>query len=64
VEISGLKLQDSSAALGETDTAASFELAGLFLVTARDMEEVRRIAETCPHLRYGGGIVIRPVEKT
>jgi hypothetical protein len=32
---------------------------GLFVVRARDLAEAQRIAGTCPHLRYGGQIVLR-----
>jgi hypothetical protein len=32
---------------------------GLFVVRARDLAEAQRIAATCPHLRYGGQIVLR-----
>ena len=64
VDISGLKLQDRADSFGKADSASLGELAGLFMVKARSMEEARHIAETCPHIRYGGGIVIRPIEKT
>src|ERR1041384_1838632 len=64
VDISGLKLQDRAAGFGEANPASLVELAGLFMVKARNMEEAQHIAETCPHIRYGGGVVIRPIEKT
>jgi hypothetical protein len=62
VPISGLKLQTDSSAVA---TGLKFrELAGLFMVKAADAAEAQRIAETCPHIRYGGGIVIRPIART
>lgn len=64
VDISGLKLQERGTVFGESDAASFNELAGLFMLKAKNMEEARHIAETCPHIRYGGGIVIRPIEKT
>jgi hypothetical protein len=64
IDISGLKLQDGAAELGAANPAAFAQLAGFFMVRARNMEEARHIAESCPHLRYGGGVVIRPIEKT
>jgi hypothetical protein len=64
VDISGLKLQERADSFGKANSTSFVELAGLFMVKARDMEEARHIAETCPHIRYGGGIVIRPIEKT
>jgi predicted GIY-YIG superfamily endonuclease len=32
---------------------------GFFVVRARDLAEAQRIAAACPHLRYGGRIVLR-----
>jgi len=32
---------------------------GFFVVRARDLADAQRIAATCPHLRYGGQIVLR-----
>lgn len=37
---------------------------GYFIVSARTMEDARRIAESCPHVRYAGRIVIRPIVAT
>lgn len=34
-------------------------LEGYFVITARDLEEAASIAETCPHLRYGGAVSLR-----
>jgi hypothetical protein len=34
---------------------------GYFVISARDADEARRIAATCPHLRHGGRIVLRRV---
>jgi hypothetical protein len=36
-------------------------LAGLFVIRARDQAAALAIARTCPHLRYGGRVVVRPV---
>ena len=36
-------------------------ISGYFIVIARDAAEARAIAETCPHLRHGGGVSIRPL---
>lgn len=42
---------------GDVDVA----LKGYFVVTARDIDEARRVASTCPHLVYGGRVVVRPI---
>lgn len=36
-------------------------VAGFFIVRARDAAAARAIAETCPHLAHGGGVVVRPL---
>jgi hypothetical protein len=37
-------------------------LAGFYLISAADYGEACRIAESCPHLKYGGGIEIRRID--
>jgi hypothetical protein len=37
---------------------------GMFSIKADSAEQARKIAESCPHLKHGGKIVIRPIEKT
>lgn len=39
-------------------------LAGYFIVRADDRRAATEIARTCPHVRYGGRIVIREIEPT
>jgi len=39
-------------------------LAGFFIIHARDAAEALAIARTCPHLRHGGRIALRPVIPT
>jgi hypothetical protein len=38
-------------------------IAGYFLVGARDSEHAVKIAEGCPHLKYGGTIEVRPIDR-
>jgi hypothetical protein len=40
------------------------QIAGFFLIRAKDDRTALEIARTCPHLRYGGSIVIRQIEET
>lgn len=39
-------------------------LAGFFLIRATDQGSALAIAKSCPHVRYGGSIVIREIEPT
>jgi hypothetical protein len=39
-------------------------LAGYFVVQAEDRRAAAEIARTCPHVRYGGRIVIREIGPT
>ena len=62
VQVSGEELSEESAALGATNAAAEAALPrGFFVIRADDLEAAQRIASTCPHLRYGGRIVIKRV---
>jgi hypothetical protein len=50
---------------GEPPLAPSgSRLAGYFIVQADDRRAAAEIARTCPHVRYGGRIVIREIEPT
>ena len=46
----------------ETLSAAE-TIAGYFLIEARDYEQAVRLAEGCPHLKYGGTIEVRQIER-
>jgi hypothetical protein len=52
--ISGEKLKDVE---GET-------LSGFFIVEAPTVEAARAIADSCPHVRYGGRIEVREIDPT
>jgi hypothetical protein len=39
-------------------------LTGLFIIRAASEAEALAIARTCPHLRYGGRVDVRPIEET
>lgn len=38
-----------------------YVIAGFFVLRARDQADALRIAATCPHLRHGGGVSVRPL---
>jgi hypothetical protein len=67
--ITGEKLSDVSFVLTGGAAGGSQEnsldaLGGYFIIIAKNMEEAMAIARTCPHLRHGGTIVIRPIVPT
>jgi hypothetical protein len=37
-------------------------LGGFFVLAAGDYDEACRIAETCPHFKYGGSIEVRQID--
>jgi len=37
-------------------------LGGFFVIDARDYDEACRIAETCPHFKYGGSVEVRQID--
>ena len=62
VQVSGEELSEESAALGATEAEGAAALPrGFFVIRADDLAAAQRIASTCPHLRYGGRIVIKRV---
>ena len=47
---------------GATADAGS-TIQGYFLIQAQSDEEAERVASGCPHLRYGGTIEVRRIER-
>lgn len=39
-------------------------LSGFFLLTTDDLDEALAVARSCPHLRHGGEVLLRPIEPT
>ena len=68
----GEKLKDGDDVAIEPDgstgavrsTAGESRLAGYFLIRAADQRTALGIARSCPHLRYGGRIVLREIDPT
>jgi hypothetical protein len=57
--------EDADFAVGEAVASAGQpRLAGYFLVRATDRSAAAEIARSCPHVRYGGSIVIREIDPT
>jgi len=64
--VSGEKLGSVSrvvGAAGEEPTSAS-SLGGFFVIEAAGLRDAVEIAEQHPHVRHGGTIIIRPIERT
>ena len=57
----GAKLTSETTVLGPGHTDGS--LAGFFRITAKSREDAEAVAKTCPHLRHGGWIELREVER-
>jgi hypothetical protein len=65
--ISGEKLNDASVELSGSQGLQEVHtqdgsLGGYFVITAPSLEAAIAIARTCPHLKRGGTIVIRPID--
>ena len=63
----GEELEDRETRLGRVAQGkpGSLEMmTGLFILTAGDLDEAIRLARTSPHLRHGGGILVRPIVLT
>jgi hypothetical protein len=46
------------------DTGSDRVLGGYFLITAPSLDDALGMARTHPHLKYGGEVEVRPIEKT
>ena len=55
---------DARAAVSESQSdAGAGVIAGYFLIGARDYEHAVRVAQGCPHLKYGGTIEVRQIDR-
>jgi hypothetical protein len=64
VAITGEELGDDTREVGagaSSSSSADLLPRGFFVVSAESLEAAERIAATCPHIRYGGRIVIRRI---
>jgi len=63
-EIRGEKLRlDRSERLGPASPGSS-PLGGYFVISAKDWESAMEVARSCPHLKHGGTIEVRQIERT
>lgn len=61
IAISGEELAEDAREIGAGGRPAGDLPRGFFVVSAADVEAAERIASTCPHLRYGGRIVVKRI---
>ena len=74
VRVDGEKLRRETRILRGTDAGAVVvaeerseagqdSIAGYFLIEARNYEQAVKVAEGCPHLKYGGTIEVRQIDR-
>ena len=61
ITISGEELSEDARQVGSSVLPAGDLPRGFFVVSAADLEAAEQIASTCPHLRYGGRIVVKRI---
>jgi hypothetical protein len=64
--VSAEKLRNEPSAWfgGEVKVVGGDRLGGFFLIRVRDAAEAHQIAEACPHLKHGGRVEVRAIQKT
>lgn len=62
--INGERLGDAVRSIGVPAASPAALMRGFFIVSARDLDEALDIARSCPHVRRGGSIVVRPLDPT
>jgi len=62
--IHGEKLQSGRAERLGPAPAGEAPLGGYFVISAKDWDTAMDVARSCPHLKHGGTIEVRQVEKT
>lgn len=50
--------------VGAAAVAGGDELVGFFLIQATDRQAAARMAADCPHVKYGGRVVVREIQPT
>ena len=66
IKVVGTKLTDDlwSAKPSRPAEIGSDALTGFFVIEASDIERAMEVAKDCPHLVYGGSVVVRRVDET
>ncbi len=64
-DITGEKLSRESLDLGVAGAAPGPEpLGGYFVFSAKDRDAALAVARSCPHVKHGGRVELRPIEET
>jgi len=67
-DVSGEKLEEKRSMIQpqvvSTVQTVSLPIAGFFIISAATLDEALGVARTCPHLKYGGAIEVRPIAGT
>lgn len=58
-----LKVENGRTTVSERSRTEEPMIAGYFLLTARDYEQAVRVAQDCPHLKYGGTVEVREIQR-
>jgi len=62
--IRGEKLESGRAERLGPAAAGEASLGGYFVISAKDWDSAMEVARSCPHLKHGGTIEVREIEKT
>ncbi|HEY1252594.1 MAG TPA: YciI family protein [Thermoanaerobaculia bacterium] len=63
-DIAGEKLETGGTILGPSGVVSGWPLGGYFVISARDLDAAVAVARTCPHVRHGGRVEVRPIART
>ena len=55
------RLRPERRVVGPSPPAAGDRAVGFFLIRADDLDSATVVAQSCPHRKYGGTIVVRPI---
>jgi hypothetical protein len=62
--VSGERLTDVAAIAPTARLPEVEDLRGFFIISATSLDEAASLAQTCPHARRGGHVVVRPINPT
>ena len=63
ISVEGEKLKEEIRVVGEDQARQQKRISGYFLVGAPDFDQAVQIASGCPHLKYGGTIEVRQIDR-
>ena len=63
INVDGEKLKEEVRVLGEDPAPQQKRINGYFLIGAHDFSQAVQIASGCPHLKYGGTIEVREIDR-